>query len=77
MMWGVLTNADTASKMLNPGGFDYQKKSARMINILQSSRESELRKELNIPENQSTLNKLSSMDLEQLDKLAREVQEET
>lgn len=71
MMWGVLTNADTASKILNPGGFDYQKKSARMINILQSSRESELRKELNIPENQSTLSKLSSMDLEELDKLAK------
>lgn len=71
MMWGVLTNADTASKILNPGGFDYQKKSARIINILQSSRESELRKELNIPENQSTLSKLSSMDLEELDKLAK------
>ena len=48
MMWGILTNADTASKMLNPGGFDYQKKAARIINILQSSRESELRKELKI-----------------------------
>jgi hypothetical protein len=70
MMWGVLTNADTASKELNPGGFDYQKKSARIINILQSSRESELRKELNIPENQSTLSKLQSMDLKKLDKLA-------
>lgn len=70
MMWGVLTNEDTASKILNPGGFDYQKKAARIINILQSSRESELRKELNIPENQSTLSKLQSMDLEQLDKLA-------
>ena len=71
MMYGVLTNADTASKILNPGGFDYQKKSARIINILQSSRESELRKELNIPENQSTLSRLSSMDLEELDKLAK------
>lgn len=70
MMWGVLTNPDTASKILNPGGFDYQKKAARMVGILQSSRESELRRELNIPENQSTLDKLSSMDLGQLDKLA-------
>ena len=70
MMWGVLTNPDTASKILNPGGFDYQKKAARMVGILQSSRESELRRELNIPEDQSTLDKLSSMDLGQLDKLA-------
>lgn len=70
MMWGVLTNPDTASKILNPGGFDYQKKAARMVGILQSSRESELRRELNIPEDQSTLDKLSSMDLGQLDKLS-------
>src|SRR5574344_1744860 len=42
MMWGVLTNADTASKILNPGGFDYQKKSARMITILNDSYESDL-----------------------------------
>ena len=70
MMWGVLTNADTASKVLNPGGFDPQKKAARIINILQASRESELRKELNIPERQSTLSKLEEMDLKALDKLA-------
>ena len=70
MMWGVLTNADTVSKVLNPGGFDPQKKAARIINILQASRESELRKELNIPERQSTLSKLEEMDLKALDKLA-------
>lgn len=70
MIWGVLTNPDTASKVLNPGGFDYQKKAARIVSILQSSREDGLRKELNISEGQSTLDKLSSMDLEQLDKLA-------
>lgn len=69
MMWGILTNADTASKILNPGGFDYQKKAARIVNILQSSKESELRRELNIPENQSTLYKLSGLNLEQLDEL--------
>lgn len=37
MMYGVLTNADTASKILNPGGFDYQKKSARIMTILNDS----------------------------------------
>lgn len=69
MMWGVLTNADTASKILNPGGFDYQKKAARIVSILSSSYESDLRRDLNIP-NGSVITKLLSMDLEELDKLA-------
>ena len=46
MMYGVLTNADTASKILNPGGFDYQKKSARIMTILNNSYESGLVKAL-------------------------------
>lgn len=69
MMWGVLTNADTASKILNPGGFDYQKKAARIVSILSSSYESDLRRDLNIP-NGPVITKLVSMDLEELDKLA-------
>lgn len=47
MMYGVLTNADTASKILNPGGFDYQEKSARIMTILNDSYESDLVKALN------------------------------
>ena len=42
MMYGVLTNADTVSKILNPGGFDYQKRSARIMTILNDSYESDL-----------------------------------
>lgn len=42
MMYGILTNADTASKILNPGGFDYQKRSARIMTILNDSYESDL-----------------------------------
>ena len=42
MMYGVLTNADTASKILNPGGFDYQKRAARIMTILNDSYESDL-----------------------------------
>lgn len=37
MMWGVLTNKDTTSKIINPGGFDYQKRSIRIVSILESS----------------------------------------
>ena len=46
MMYGVLTNADTASKILNPGGFDYQKRAARIMSILNASYESDLAKAL-------------------------------
>lgn len=69
MIWGVLTNSDTAGKILNPGGFDYQKKAARIISILQSIKESDLIKELNIDKG-SIINKLESMSLKELNKLA-------
>ena len=46
MMYGVLTNEDTASKILNPGGFDDQKKAARIMSILNASYESDLYKTL-------------------------------
>lgn len=68
MMWGVLTNTDTASKILNPGGFDYQKKAARIISILSSSYESDLKRDLNISDG-SIITKLLSMDLKELDRL--------
>lgn len=70
MMWGVLTNADTASKILNPGGFDYQKKAARIVSILNASYESDLRRELGISQG-PVLAKLLSLDLDSLDKLAK------
>lgn len=46
MMYGVLTNSDTASKILNPGGFDYQKKAARIVTILTNTYEKDLTKNL-------------------------------
>lgn len=46
LMYGVLTNSDTAPKILNPGGFDYQKKAARISTILSSVYESELEEAL-------------------------------
>ena len=85
MMYGVLTNADTASKILNPGGFDYQKRAARIMTILNASYESDLIKALQ--EVGVSLNKtvkkgdkiypkpivsyLFDLDLETLDKLAK------
>lgn len=69
MMWGVLTNSDTASKILNPGGFDYQKKAARIVSILNSSYEADLRRELGITQG-SIISKLMSMSSKELDSLA-------
>ena len=46
MMYGVLTNPDTASKILNPGGFDYQKRAAKIVSILQNSTIESLREDL-------------------------------
>jgi hypothetical protein len=84
MMYGVLTNADTASKILNPGGFDYQKKSARIMTILNDSYESDLAqalKDMGIELNKtiqkggksypkSIVSYLFDLDLDTLDKLA-------
>ena len=84
MMYGVLTNADTASKILNPGGFDYQKKAARIMTILNDSYESDLAQALKDAgvELNKTVQKgekfypksiasyLFDLDLDTLDKLA-------
>ena len=70
MMMGVLTNPDTASKILNPGGFDYQKRAARIVSILNSSYEADLRRELGIAQNFPIIDKLMSMSLKDLNSLA-------
>lgn len=84
MMYGVLTNADTASKILNPGGFDYQEKSARIMTILNDSYESDLAqalKDVGVELNKtvqkgeksypkSIASYLFDLDLDTLDKLA-------
>lgn len=68
MMWGVLTNSDTAPKVLNPGGFDNQKISARLVDILKSSTKEELSEALKVKEEQ-VVPKLLSMNLDELSKL--------
>lgn len=57
LQWAVLTNLDTMDKMFNPGSFDTQKKSARIINVLKSNPK-------------YTYEELSKMSLEELDKLS-------
>lgn len=57
LQWAVLTNEDTAIKLFNPGSFDVQKKSARIINVLKST-------------NKYSYEELSKMSLKQLEELA-------
>lgn len=79
MMWSILTNPDTASKMLNPGGFDKQKRAARIVTILDSMSEAELSKEgykvtdlMNL--SLDTLNKLAAKYKKKLDPLSPRTQ---
>ena len=55
IQWAVLTNEDTAIKMFNPGSFDEQKKTSRIIRVLQ---------ETNIKYTYEQLSKLSISDLD-------------
>lgn len=60
LMYGVLTNPDTAPKILNPGGFDYQKRASRLITILNSISEKDLKgilTELGITMNKTVMRK--------------------
>jgi hypothetical protein len=65
-MWGILTNSDTAGKMLNPGGFDYQKRASRIIDILENNTEKELLELLNLdPRNyKDIIKELQKKDLD-------------
>ena len=57
IQWAVLTSADTMSKMFNPGSFDVQKKSARIISILKAT-------------DRYTYEELSNKNLNELDDIA-------
>lgn len=56
IQWEVLTHKDTMDKMFNPGSFDVQKKSARIITILKNS-------------SKYSYSELSKMKVKDLDKL--------
>lgn len=57
LQWAVLTNEDTASKMLNPGNFNDQKKVGRIIRILKSGAVD------------TSYQQLTQMDIDELDNL--------
>lgn len=73
MMWGVLTNPDTTAKILNPGGFDDQKKTARIISVLQSSDTKSLIGLLEVNSITEGISKLQNMELGELNKIASKI----
>lgn len=65
MMFGILTNPDSAAAVLTPGNFDKQKVAARINTILESMTAEELRKE------GKSIEDLLTMSLEELDDIAK------
>lgn len=72
MMRGVLTNPDTTHKILNPGGFDYQKKAARISTILHNANPNELMRSLSVSNAEDIFPILNSMSLKNLNSLTDE-----
>lgn len=72
LMWGILTNEDTTSKILNPGGFDNIKKVSRIINILYNTDSSILSEELGVGI-EDFLRVLMDMSLDDLNVLSKKV----
>ena len=68
MVFGVLTNKDTASKLLTPGGFDYQKRASRISDILANETIDSLSKKLNVPKSKF-LPKLYNMSIKELESI--------
>lgn len=75
MIWGVLSNEDTVAKMLNPGGFDYQKRASRIVTILSADIEAlqlldrnvQALKELGVNPEDLNYKNLYNLDLDKLD----------
>lgn len=68
IMYGTLTNHNNVHKMLNPGGFDKQKKAARIITALKSIDYNTLQ-EMSKGHKGNVYNYLNSLDIETLDNL--------
>lgn len=66
LMWGVLTNPDTAPKLLTPGGFEMQKSADRVMHILGTLTEEQLKNK------GYTLNDLLTLPLYKLEELIKE-----
>lgn len=69
LMWAVLTNSDTAGKFINPGGFDEQKRTARLATILQNNTLDQIKRKY------GGIEKLLNLGLDELDKIVKETKQ--
>ena len=70
IMYGTLTNHNNVHKMLNPGGFDRQKKSARIITVMKSVDYDTL-KDMAKKHNGNVYKYLDSLEIDDLDKILK------
>lgn len=75
MFNAVLTNPDTAAKLLNPGGFDELKKTSRILKIVKSGTLNEIKNKLGLKSN-DIYSELSNMSLEVLDKAVEDTKKQ-
>lgn len=70
LMWGVLTNPDTADKITNPGGFEKISGAASTITILNEISEKDLLEATEISNLEEAINKLFTYRQKKLDEIA-------
>lgn len=75
IMYGILTNPDTVQNMINPGGFDGLKKSARVVTILKGLNLVEYREMLELGKG-NVPKYLNSLGLETLNQMAEKYKEQ-
>lgn len=74
-VYGVLTNSETMGKLLNPGGFNEQKKSARVVRISENiplDRVNALKEQFGVVSDEELFNRLETFDLNALDLILNE-----
>lgn len=73
VMQGIMSHPDTASKFLNPGSFDIQKKTARMIEIITGNDEETLKTTFNVNGVDKLYGVMSRMSLDDLEDVAKKL----
>lgn len=71
VMQSIMSHPDTASKFLNPGSFDIQKKTARMIEIITGNSEETLKQTFGVNNIRDLYKVMRKMDLDTLEDYAK------
>lgn len=71
-VFGVLTNSETMGKLLNPGGFNEQKKSARVVRLSENvplDQIEALKEQFNVTSDEDLFKKIETLDLKELNEI--------